>query len=162
MITLLAAIGRNGEIGYHDNLPWKIPEDMKHFKEYTTGKVVIMGRKTFASIGKVLPGRKCIVISTHDLNNLAVCAKDVESALSIEHCYPELVIIGGARIYAQTIELAHKMIITHIDADFEADTFFPKIDLTKWKINSVLQSSNEQYNYKFVEYIRYEATGNVD
>jgi dihydrofolate reductase len=161
MITLLAAIGKNGELGVHDHLPWHIPEDMKRFKEYTTGKVVIMGRKTFASIGKVLPGRKCIVVSTQGVNNLAICAKDVESALSIEHCYPELVVIGGSQIYAQTIELADKMIITHIDCEFDADTFFPKIDLTKWKINSELQSSNAQFNYRFVEYTRNASIGNI-
>lgn len=158
MITLLAAVGRNGEIGLHKNLPWKIPEDMKHFKEYTTGKVVIMGRKTFESIGRVLPGRKCIVISTQDLGNRAICAKDVESVLSIEHCYPELVVIGGSQIYAQTIELADKLVITHIDAEFEADTYFPEIDLSIWKINSAVEGADENYKFKFVEYIRHDTS----
>jgi len=161
MITLIAAIGKNGEIGFRNQLLWKIPEDMKHFKQYTTGKVVVMGSNTFASMEhKPLPGRKCIVISHAGLAGLAVRASSVEAALSVEHCYPELVIIGGAQIYAQTIDLADKLVITHVDAEFEADTFFPKIDLTKWKINSTLQSSNEQFNYRFVEYIRNENSGN--
>ena len=157
MITLIAAIGRNNEIGFENKLLWNIPEDMKHFKAYTMGKVLIMGRKTFASIGnKSLPGRKCIVISTHDLFGAAVRAKDVDSALSIDYCYPEIVVIGGASVYRQTIDRADKLVITHIDADFRADTFFPPIDLTKWRINSTIDGSNETYNYKFVEYVRNE------
>lgn len=156
MITLIAAIGRNREIGYGNDLLWKIPEDMKHFKTYTMGKVVIMGRKTFASIGRTLPGRKNIVISTQNLANQCVIAHTIESALSIEHCYPELVIIGGASLYEQTIEFADKLVITHVDAEFNADTFFPMIDLTQWKINSTIDGSDETYKYKFVEYIRNE------
>lgn len=155
MITLLAAIGRNNEIGFENKLLWNIPEDMKHFKSYTMGKVVIMGRKTFASIGnKSLPGRKCIVVSTQDLQNLAVRAKSIQEALSIDYCYSEIVVIGGASIYEQTINLADKLVITHVDSEFKADTYFPFIDLEKWKVSSVLESSNQLYNYKFTEYIR--------
>lgn len=124
------------------------------------GKVIIMGHKTFASIGyKALPGRKSVVISSQDLNGVAIRAKDIESALSIDHCYPEIVVIGGASVYNQTINQADKLVITHIDADFEADVFFPKIDTTVWKINSILDGSNETYKYKFVEYIRNESMG---
>jgi len=131
MITLIAAIGRNREIGFENKLLWNILEDMKHFKEYTMGKVVIMGYNTFQSIGKILPGRKTIVITHRDLGNLAITAKDIESALSVQNCYPELVIIGGASIYNQTIEHADKLVITHVDAEFTADTFFPEINLEK-------------------------------
>jgi dihydrofolate reductase len=160
MITLIAAIGRNNELGLANKLLWNIPEDMKHFKSYTMGKVIIMGHKTFASIGyKALPGRKSVVISSQDLNGVAIRAKDIESALSIDHCYPEIVVIGGASVYNQTINQADKLVITHIDADFEADVFFPKIDTTVWKINSILDGSNETYKYKFVEYIRNESMG---
>lgn len=158
MITLIAAIGRNNELGLKNKLPWSIPEDLKHFKAYTLGKVVVMGRKTFSSIGnKSLPGRKCIVISTQDLHGLAVRAKNVEDVLSIEHCYPELVIIGGAMVYEQTIGIADKLVITHVDAEFKADTFFPSIDLTQWSINSTIEESSEKYKYKFVEYLRNES-----
>lgn len=155
MITLIAAIGRNGEIGLENKLLWSIPEDMKHFKSYTMGKVIIMGRKTFASIGnKPLPGRKCIVVSTQDLNGSAVWAKDIDSALSIDYCYPEIVVIGGASIYKQTIDRADKLVITHVDANFKADTFFPQIDPKKWKVSSSVECNNGTYNYRFVEYIR--------
>lgn len=163
MITLIAAIGRNNEIGLNNQLLWKIPEDMKHFKQYTLGKVVIMGRKTFESIGnKPLPGRKCIVISNQDLHGLSIRAKNVTEALSIDHCYPELVVIGGESVYNQTIDLADKLVITHVDADFQADTFFPEIDLTIWKINTVVDSNNELLQYKFIEYVRNESNGIVE
>ena len=138
MITLIAAIGRNNELGFKNKLLWNIPEDMKHFKSYTMGKVVIMGRKTYASIGKELPGRRNIIVSSLNASNIGISAHSIESALSVEHCYNELVVIGGASIYNQTIELADKLVITHVDAEFEADVFFPEIDLTKWKINSIL------------------------
>lgn len=161
MITLIAAIGRNNEIGYQNKLLWNIPEDMKHFKSYTMGKVVVMGRKTFESIGnKSLPGRKCIVISTQDLHGLAVRAKTIQEALSVDHCYPELVVIGGASVYNQAMEFAKKLVITHVDAEFKADTYFPNIDPAVWMINSSIEGSNETYKYRFVEYVRNESIGN--
>jgi dihydrofolate reductase len=126
---------------------------MKHFKSYTMGKVVIMGRKTFASIGKPLPGRKSIVVSTSPVAGV-VNAASIDSALSVEYCYPELVIIGGASLYEQTIDRADKLIITHIDKEFDADTFFPIIDLEKWKIENIVPSSDSNYNFQFIEYIR--------
>lgn len=159
MITLIAAIGRNGELGLDNKLLWNIPEDMKHFKSYTMGKVIVMGSNTFASIGnKPLPGRKCIVLSSMCLDGIAIRAKNIDDILSIEHCYPELVIIGGASVYDQMMPFATKLVITHVDADFEADTFFPKIDLTKWVINSILAGSNETYKYKFIEYVKNESS----
>lgn len=160
MITLIAAIGRNNELGLDNKLLWSIPEDMKHFKSYTMGKVVVMGRKTFESIGsKTLPGRKCIVVSTQDLHGLAIRAKSVTEALSVDYCYPELVVIGGESVYSQAIGLAQKLVITHVDAEFKADCFFPKIDPAIWKINSSVDSKTELYNYKFVEYVRNESMG---
>jgi len=163
MITLIAAIGRNNEIGLGNKLIWSIPEDMKHFKSYTMGKVIAMGSNTFASIGnKPLPGRKCIVISSGGLAGMAIRAKNIDDVFSIDHCYPEIVIIGGASVYRQTIDRADKLVITHIDAEFKADTFFPTIDSTLWKVNSIIDGSNETYNYKFVEYIRNESNRNIE
>lgn len=161
MITLIAAIGQNNEIGYNNKLLWHIPADMKHFKEYTMGKVMVMGGKTYASIGsKPLPGRKSIVVSSTSAPG-AVHAKDIESALSVSHCYPELVVIGGASIYNQTIDLADKLVITHVDAAFHADTFFPQIDMNKWMINSVVEGKDDNFNYKFIEYIRNETARTI-
>lgn len=153
MITLIAAIGKHNELGNNNRLLCHIPADLKHFKEYTTGKMVIMGRRTFESIGQMLPGRKCIVVSSRP-SHVTIYAKSIEAALSIEHCYPELVIIGGANVYDQTIGLADKLIITHIDASFAADVFFPTIDMNVWKINTITDGIDSNYKYKIVEYIR--------
>ena len=153
MITLIAAMGRNREIGFENKLLWSISEDMKHFKEYTTGKVVVMGRKTFDSIGRTLPGRKNVIITTKGIPNI-LCVPSIDAALSIEHCYPELVIIGGETIYRQIMPLAHKLVITHIDAIFQADTFFPKICSKEWEQSSDTGGNNEKYNYRFTTYKR--------
>jgi dihydrofolate reductase len=161
MITLIASIGRNNELGLGNKLLWNITEDMKHFKSYTMGKVIIMGSNTLLSIGKCLPGRKSIVLSSKGSGGLAITAHSIEDILSIEHCYSELVIIGGASVYKQTIEIANKLVITHIDAESNADVFFPMIDPTIWKINNTVDSNNELYNYKFVEYVKDESIGNI-
>lgn len=163
MITLIAAVGKNNEIGLDNQLLWKISEDMRHFKEYTMGKTIVMGRKTFESIGsKPLPGRKCVVVTSRDLmGSLCIVVKTVNEAMSLSQYYPEIVVIGGQAIYEQTIEYATKLLVTHVDAEFNADTFFPKIDLSVWKVNSSVDSNNDQYNYKFVEYIRNESMGSV-
>lgn len=163
MITLIAAMGRNNEIGLGNKLLWKIPEDMKHFKSYTMGKVVVMGRQTFMSIGnKPLPGRKCIVLSTHDLHGMAIRAKTLQDVMSIEHCYPEIVVIGGASVYTQTMSIADKLVLTYVDASFEADAYFPTVDTNIWKINSTVASSDENFQYSFVEYIRHESMGSPE
>jgi dihydrofolate reductase len=122
-------------------------------------KIIVMGINTFAIVSsKSLPGRKCIVIShTKYQGTMAVHAGSIKDALSVEHCFPEIVVIGGASIYAQTIDLADKLVITHVDANTNADTFFPTIDLATWKINSLVDGHNELYNYKFVEYVRHES-----
>ena len=160
MLTLIAAIGKNREIGYKNKIPWKISEDILHFKAYTTGKVVVMGGNTFLSIGKILPGRKCIVLSKSETGHLAVHAKSINDVLSIEHCYPEIVIVGGESVYKQTIDIADKLVITHIDADFDADAFFPLIDMKLWKIDNIMDSCDKTYKYKFIEYIRNESIRN--
>lgn len=156
MITLIAAIGRNNELGLNNRLLWNIPEDMKHFRTYTMGKVLVMGFNTFVSIGsKPLPGRRCIVISRKDMHGVAaIPARSIDDALSIEHCYDEIVVIGGASIYEQTIHRADKLVITHVDANFEADTYFPQIDPAIWASGKIISSSNELFDYSFIEYTR--------
>jgi dihydrofolate reductase len=166
MITLIAAIGRNNELGIRNGMPWKnIPEDLRHFKSYTMGKMLVMGYKTYQAIGKPLPGRRSIVVTHRELpisEDLVIPAHSLEDALSLKEHYAELVVIGGGTIYNQTIDTADKLVITHIDADFEADVFFPKIDLSVWKINSVVESYDKNYDYKIVEYVRNENLGNID
>jgi dihydrofolate reductase len=131
---------------------------------YTMGKMLVMGYNSYVAIGKPLPGRRSIIITHRELatsEDLVIPAHSIEAALSVEQHYPELVVTGGGVIYKETIGLADKLIITHIDADFEADVFFPEIDLSVWKINSVIESCDKNYDYKFVEYIRNENIGIV-
>lgn len=160
MITLIAAIGKNNELGYKNSLLWKLPEDLSHFKSYTMGKVVIMGSNTFLSLGqKPLPGRKNIVISRQILKcNHAIHAISIEDALSISHCYDEIVIIGGQSIYEQTISLADKLVITHIDDSATADVYFPLIDLSVWKVNSERKSKSINPSFVITEYTRHESS----
>jgi len=129
MITLIAAIGEMNEIGYKNNLLWSIPSDMAHFKKYTIGKPVVMGRKTFESIGaRPLPGRLNIVVtSAHYSITNVITTPTLESALKFSEDYDELIVIGGASIYEQTMHKADKLVITHVPGKYIADTFFPDI-----------------------------------
>ncbi len=152
MITLIAAIGKNNEIGLDGKMPWHIPEDLKHFKEYTIGKTIVMGRKTFQSIRKPLPNRTNIVISK---STQFPDVMNVTSLLdALNYTNDELVIIGGAQVYQLAMHVADKLVITHIDSEFQADTFFPSIDLNIWKNRSEITGKNETLSYKFVEYTR--------
>lgn len=162
MISLIAAIGKNNELGKQGKLLWSLPADMKHFKETTSGHPVIMGRKTFESIGKPLPNRKNIVITrdkkyqhdgidiTHSLNEALSRAR---TTLAQDK---EIFIIGGAEIYEQAMPFANKLYITHIDAeDKKADTFFPEIIPIVWNETSHEEhkkDSKNPFNYTFSVY----------
>jgi dihydrofolate reductase len=154
MITLIAAVGKRNELGFKNQLPWKLPADLKHFKNYTYGKVVIMGYNTYLSIGKELPGRRNIIVSRTLPNTMSIVAHSIEEAFSIEKFYDELVVIGGATIYNQSIKYAHKLMITQIDEEFEADTFFPAIDHDIWEIKNVVKGDIQPHKYDFIEYLR--------
>lgn len=151
MISLIAAIGKNNELGKSNTLLWHLPADMKHFKEITTLHPVIMGRKTFESIGRPLPNRRNIVI-TRNVNykkNLPAKARGIELVYSLNEAldlFPdqneEIFIIGGAELYRQTMPVADKLYITHIDAENkDADAFFPEIIPIVW--NEVSHTEHE-------------------
>ena len=150
MISLIAAIGKNNELGKRNTLLWHLPADMKHFREITSLHPVIMGRKTFESIGKPLPNRRNIVI-TRDLNYKK---EGVELAYSLNEAldlFPnqneEIFIIGGAEIYKQTMPIADKLYITHIEAeDSEADSFFPEIIPIVWNEISHEEHQGDEKN----------------
>lgn len=137
MITLIAAIGERGEIGYENKLLWHIPLDLAHFKQYTLGKTVVMGRKTFDSIGRrPLPGRRNIVITGGKCDIVAdlITTPSIESALMLEQECEELVIMGGSSIYAQTIDVADRLVITHVPGVYTADAYFPIIGGDIWRM----------------------------
>ena len=139
MITIIAAVANNEVIGKDNDLPWHIPEDLKRFKRLTLNNTVLMGRKTFESIfnrlGKPLPKRTNIIITRQaDYQAPKGCFvySDIQQALEKQK-NENIFIIGGASIYEQTMNLADQLEITHVDQDFEGDTFFPKIDPDLWK-----------------------------
>lgn len=134
-LSLIVAAADNGVIGREGKLPWHLPPDLKHFKALTLGKPVIMGRKTFDSIGKALPGRQNIVLS-HDAGYRAAGARvvgDLESALWAAADVDEVMVIGGAAIFAQALPIADRIYWTEIHADVTGDVLFPSFDRAEWR-----------------------------
>lgn len=145
MITIIAAIGKNNALGKDNQLLWRLPKDLKHFKSLTENHPVVMGRKTYESIGKALPNRTNIVVSRKDNwfeENILIVSKLKEALKFAKKINENFFILGGGEIYKQTMELADKLEITYVEEDFEADTFFPKIDLKIW------QKTNEEFHAK--------------
>jgi dihydrofolate reductase len=156
-LTIIVAIDQHAGIGIRNTLPWRLPEDMAHFKRTTSGHTVIMGRKTYESIGKPLPDRRNIVIT----RNPAWQADGVEVAHSLSAAQ-ELVagqtafIIGGAEIYQQALPLADRLLLTRIEQSFDCDAFFPEISAENWRQTEVEQhfSERSQLHFAFVTYIK--------
>ena len=156
-ITMIAAIGKNLELGRNNELIWRFKEDMKFFKNMTMGKPIIMGYNTFKSLPGLLPGRKHIVLTTKDIN----LGEDVEIVHSIDELldkiieYPEVMIIGGASIYSQMIEYSNKMYLTEIEAESkDADVFFPKFNQDDWDKEIISEIEESQTKYKHLVYKR--------
>jgi len=161
ILSLIAAIGKNNELGTKNGLLWDLPSDMKHFRDTTKGHTVIMGQKTFESIGKPLPNRKNIVVTRNkdfSGDGIEISMSLEETIGSLKNSNEEVFVIGGGEIYRQTIEKADKLYITHVNESFsDADTFFPSIDEKKWqKIKSEIlkQDQLNKYNLEFAEYER--------
>lgn len=158
MISIIAAIARNGVIGGNNNMPWHIGEDLKHFKAITSGHPVVMGRKTFESLGKALPNRRNIVITRNAGYEApgAETTTSLENALSLFGPDEEVFIIGGGEIYRQAMNSADRMYLTHIDADYDGDTRFPEIETEDWEITfSEKHDHGEQFPQPF-EFVNYE------
>ncbi|MBW5802638.1 dihydrofolate reductase [Coxiella endosymbiont of Ornithodoros amblus] len=156
IITLIAAMDKNRLIGRNNELPWHLPPDLAHFKSITLGKSIVMGRRTFDSIGKPLPHRRNIVITQQ--KNLIIRGCDIfyslDDALSALTNELEVIIIGGARIFKEALPKADKMILTIIDHSFEGDVYFPKWNDKEWKITSKIKHEREEknpYPFQFLE-----------
>lgn len=153
MITIVVAMGKNREIGVDNQLLWHLPKDLKHFKELTSGHPIIMGRKTYESIGKPLPNRTNIVISGKNdwFEEGILIVGSIKEALKFAKKIDENVfVIGGGTIYEQTIDLADQLEITLVDATLEADTYFPKIDEKIWqKTQETYHEKDEKNQYDF-------------
>jgi len=156
MLTIIAAIGENNALGKNNQLIWHLPADLKRFKKVTTGHHVIMGRKTFESLGKPLPNRTTIIITRDKNYKVEGClvvnslSGAIEAANSDENPY----ILGGAEIYRQSMELADVLDLTFVHHTFEADVFFPEIDKTIWKETfrqDFAKDEKNKYNFSFVK-----------
>lgn len=159
MISMIAAMSHNNVIGKDGDMPWHLPNDLRHFKEVTSGNPILMGRKTYQSIGKPLPNRRNIVL-TRDKSFHAEGVEVIHSLNEVEplmHEADEFFVIGGATIYEQLMHLAERLYITKIDATFEGDTYFPQINDEVWHVVNekagVLDEKNH-YEHTFYTYER--------
>jgi len=159
MISLIVAVGHHNVIGKNNQLPWHLPADLKHFRNMTSGHAIIMGRKTYESIGKALPNRTNIVVTKQKDFHAQDCAiaSSLQDAILQAKAHKEIFIIGGAQIFEESLHLAERIYFTQIHHDFEGDTFFPQLDKTTWKEISRQDNSPDEknlYAYSFMTYER--------
>lgn len=154
-IKLIAAIGKNNELGADNQLMWHLPADMKFFRETTRGATVIMGRLTYESIGRPLPNRRNIVITSNpDYRPDGVeIFPSLETAVSAASSDETVFIIGGAHVYADSLKYADELILTELDAEFpEADVFFPEFDKAEWNCELIAEHTENGITYRHVRY----------
>ena len=157
IISLIAAMAKNRVIGKGNKLPWDLPADMQHFRDLTHGKPVIMGRKTFESIGHPLPKRPNIILTRESEYHAEGCTivHSSEEALAAAGNAPEIMILGGTNVFEQFLATANRIYLTIIDHEFEGDIYFPKFDETIWKVTSQEEhrpDEKNKYPYTFVTY----------
>ena len=160
MLSIIVAKAKNNIIGKDNQLIWNLPEDLKRFKDITSGHTMIMGRKTFESLGRVLPNRKHVVFSQNpDFKVNDENVEVVHSMLQIQQYIEsdeEVFVIGGAMIYGLLMPHVTKMYITQINQEFEGNVIFPKIDMEKWKIVDIQKGRQDEKNKLDYEYITYK------
>lgn len=159
IISIVVAIAQNHAIGRNNQLLWRLPADLRHFREVTTGHTVLMGRKTYASVGKPLPNRKNIVISRNRELEIpgVLMAGDLQSALALCGQEEEVFVIGGAEIYQLAMDITDKIYLTVVEAEFDGDTFFPAIDYSNWEQTAVVHHSKDEkhaWDFTFSTLIR--------
>lgn len=153
-VSIIVAIAKNNAIGKDNKLLWYLPNDLKHFKEVTTGHTVIMGRKTHDSVGKPLPKRRNIII-TRQAINIEGCevVNSLDAALALCANEDEVFIVGGAEIYRQAIPVTDRIYLTVIDQDFDGDTFFPELNSIEWKVKdreNFEPDEKNKFRYSFI------------
>jgi len=156
-LNVIAAMARNRVIGIRNTLPWRLPEDLKHFKALTMGHHIIMGRKTYESIGKPLPGRTTVIVSRDANYRMDGCltAISIEAAIAACGADDEIFFVGGAELYAQVLPRADRLYLTEIQADYEGDAWFPAFDASAWLEQSrECHTSEAGLGYHFVTYQR--------
>jgi dihydrofolate reductase len=164
IISHVVALSNNNVIGVDNNLPWNLKTDLSHFKEYTTNKVIVMGRKTYESIGRPLPNRLNYVVS-QTINRIAgaFVFDSTESAIKNardyceENSIDEVVIIGGGFLFRDTLPITNKLVLTKVNCEIEGDVFYPEIDLSNWvekDSKNFLKDADNDYDFKVSTYER--------
>ncbi|NOZ46744.1 MAG: dihydrofolate reductase [Chlorobi bacterium] len=159
IISIIVAVAENNVIGYKNQLIWHLPADLKRFKQITSGHYIIMGRKTYESVGKPLPNRTNIIITSNKNYKAEGCyiVHSLEEAINFANGQKEVFILGGGTVYKQAIDIADKLYITRIHKDFVGDTFFIEIDRDKWQLDMEEIHQPDEKNklaYSFRNYIR--------
>ena len=152
MIILIAAIAENNALGKNNGLLWHLPKDFKRFKEITSGHHIIMGRKTFESFPKPLPNRVHVIITRQNdyVCEGCIVVQDLEKAIAVCPKNEDIFVIGGGEIYSQSISIADQLDITRVHHSFEADVYFPEIDLKLWELTAeVFNPKDEKHLYDF-------------
>ncbi len=155
MISIIAALAENRVIGVNNTLPWRLPNDLKHFRRLTTGHAIVMGRKNYESIGKPLPERTNIVVTRNRDYRASGCliAHSLDDALALAKNDPEIFVIGGAEIYREALPRTDKLYLTQVHAAVDGDTFFPEINPAGWKETARERHAADEkhaYAYSFV------------
>lgn len=156
-LTLIAAMAQNRVIGNNNDLIWRLPKDLKHFKDLTSGHHIIMGRKTFESVGKPLPNRTNIIVTRQSDYKVAGCiiVNTLEEAINKASGDKQPFIVGGAEIYKQSLPYAQTIELTLVHETFEGDTSFPEFDLSKWKEVSREHYGIDEKNPHAMDFIKY-------
>jgi dihydrofolate reductase len=150
LLSLVVAMARHGVIGRDNAMPWHLPDDLKHFKALTMGKPMLMGRKTFAAIGKPLPGRTSLVLTRDPAWHAegVIAVRSLDEALEKSGAAPELCVVGGAEIYKLTLPIAQRIHLTRIHADIPGDTVFTLPDPSQWQeTERVEHPADERHAY---------------
>ena len=151
IISHLVAVSNNNVIGKDNDLPWKLKKDLLHFKNYTVGKTILMGRKTFESIGKPLPNRNNFIVSTTLQNvNGAEVFKSLDSAIENVSPGEEVVIIGGGYLFRESINFFNKLVLTQVDCLIDGDIFYPEVNLDQWTLEQsedFKKDEDNEYNF---------------
>lgn len=157
MINIIVAMSKNRVIGKNNSLIWHLPNDLKRFKKLTSNNTVVMGRKTYESIGKPLPNRRNIVITRNKNLKIKGCdiVNSIEEAFLL--CNNNCFVIGGSEIYKESLKYADKIYLTIINMNFEGDAFFPEIGKEWFKVSKIdnYSDSKNKYNYSYIEYEKY-------
>jgi dihydrofolate reductase len=161
-LELIAAVARNGVIGRGGQLPWHLPDDLKFFKQTTMGHPCLMGRRTYESVGKPLPGRRTIVVSTSAAIPGVEVVRSLDDARQlVADVSGPVFVVGGSVLYEAALAVADALVLTEIDQDFDGDTYFPKFDRSQWRLVSEKPHAKDERHAVSFRFCRYERSASA-